>query len=335
VAGLPRAAGCGRIGAIMATERPEPSAPAEDSRSGRLPSALGGFLDRRHQAWERIHALEEIRDSPAGPDADRVVREARDLAGMERLWGAARAERNAAGVEAHRARRRAMLRFELPIAVMGLVVLGALAALNYLWLGALGVDYFESYLRDGFQVALVFGVVGAAINLDSKPGLVAAHPAIYVREVFVLGGYLSGAFSALFGPQRSERALAEARLADIGYRFRLRTFDLAFSWLFMLSFGVAMLAWAVVIAPLQYWVNLVCGAPSREALASSRTLWIVERPKRIELRFAPMDPNESQRRELEKAGKEGKMTRIGFAEKPVTLTSAIATAALFGISQLA
>jgi hypothetical protein len=308
--------------------------PAEDSRSGRLRDVLGVFLDRRHQAWERIHALEEFRDSPAVPDPDRVVREARDLAGLERLWGAAGREREEAGAEAHRARRRAMLRFELPIAVMGLVALGALAALNYLWLGALGVDYFDSYLQDGFQVALVFGIVGAAINLDSKPGLIAAHPAIYVREVFLLGGYMSGAVSALFGPPRSDRALAEARLADIGYRFRLRTVDLAFSWLFMLSFGAAMLAWAVVIAPLQYWVNLVCGAPAREALASSRTLWIVERGTRNELLFAPKDPNESQRRELEEAGKEGKMTRVGFAEKPVTFTSAIATAVLFGISQV-
>ena len=90
----------------------------------------------------------------------------------------------------------------------------------------------------------------------------------------------------------------------------------------------------MLIAPLQYWANLVCGAPAREALASSKTLWLAESAHQNEFLLAPKDPSEFQQREPEKARKEGQMTELGFAAKPVSFTSGIATAVLFGISQL-
>jgi hypothetical protein len=294
------------------------------------------FGDRRERAWERVYELEEKRD-PRGaiPDPKRVeeLHEGPDIAALTRLWETAREEHEAAVVEAPRARRRAMLRFELPVAATGLVILAALAAINYLWLGALGVDYFDSYLESGFLVSLVFGVVAVAIDLDSQPNLIAAHPGIYLAETFVLLRNLAGALEVLFERPRSERTLAQAGLAVMGYRYRLRTLDLALSWLFMLSFAAATLAWALLIAPLQYWLYLVCAAPAREALASSKTLWVVRSATGNELLFAPKDPNEFEKRELQKAHEQGDMTEVGFAAKPVSFTAAIATAVLFGISR--
>jgi len=222
----------------------------------------------------------------------------------------------------------------LPLAAVGLVVLLAIAAFNYLWLGALGVDYIDSYLQDGFQAALLFTIVGYAISLDTRRGLIAVHPALYAAEAFTLLSGVSASVGTLFGSPRSERALAKDGLEFLGRRFRPERVDLVVTWLFTLSFGAAMLAWMVLIAPLQYWVNLVCGAPAREALASSMTLWLLDSPNRIEFISAPKNPNEYQRGELDKAREQGKLTEIGFAETPVTFTSGIATAVLFGISQL-
>jgi hypothetical protein len=176
--------------------------------------------------------------------------------------------------------------------------------------------------------------VGYAISLDSRPGLIAAHPALYVAEVFVLFTGLLESLGALFGSPRSDRTLAEAGLEFLARRFRVGTIDLVVTWLFMLSFGAALLAWAVLIAPLQYWVNLLCGAPAREALASSKTLYLAESPHRNEFLLASKNPDEPEERELENIRKDAKVTEIGFATKPVSFTSGIATAVLFGVSQL-
>lgn len=227
-----------------------------------------------------------------------------------------------------------MLQFELPNALQGWLVLAAVPAINSLWLAALGVDYFDSYLRSGFLVSLLFGVVAVAIRLDSHPYLIAAQPFLYLGAVAELYSWLLAALRNLFARPRSDRTLAEAGLPGMTYRFRLRRFDLALSLFFGWLCAAAFAAWAVLVAPLQYWVNLVCGAPAREALASSSTLWARRHAKGTELLFAPKDPNEFQRRELKEAHRKGEMEEVGFADKPVSFTAAIATAVLFGMSQL-
>jgi hypothetical protein len=92
-----------------------------------------------------------------------------------------------------KARRRARLRFELPIALLGLAILGLLIAINFLCFAVLGEDYFGWYLASGFIVTLVFGVVGIAVDLDRYPGLIAAHPFTFVRDTALLLAALSGA----------------------------------------------------------------------------------------------------------------------------------------------
>lgn len=243
-------------------------------------------------------------------------------------------QRDAANVEAPRARRRAMLQFELPVAVQGLLIIAAISAINSVWLKALGVDYLDSYLQSGFLVALLFGIVAVAIDLDSNPNLIAAHPFGYGGGVLELLSKLYAALSNVLRPPRSDRRLAEAGLPFMGFRYRSRTLDLALNLLFTWSFFAATVAWALLVAPLQYWVNLVCGAPAREALASSKTLWVVRSAHRTELLFAHKDPNQFEEDELRKAHERGEMTEVGFAAKPVSFTAAISAAVLFGISEL-
>jgi hypothetical protein len=125
---------------------------------------LHGFSHRRQQAWDRIYELEERAETPVPPPdpARLMARVAAGDADAIRHTSAERQqaqdERRAAIVEAPRARRRAMLQFELPTAVTGWLILAAIPAINALWLAALGVDYFDSYLQSGFLVALLFGV---------------------------------------------------------------------------------------------------------------------------------------------------------------------------------
>jgi len=320
----------------------EPPAPSDASRSGNRPirAALESFYERRDRAWERVHQLEQKQSwaaTQAAVDREKEAVAAHDQKALKRAaeqLHEALEERQAAVIEAPKARRRAMLKFELPLAVSGWVILAAAAAINSLWLAALGVDYLHSYLQSGFLVALLFGVVAVAIDLDSHPNLIVAQPLGYIRATLELVASLGAALTGLLAPPRSERALAEAGLFSMAYRFRLRTLDLALNLLFTLSFAAAMLAWAVLVAPLQYWVSLVCGAPAREALASSGTLWVVRSANRTKFWFAPKDPTEFEEEpELKEAYERGEMTEAGFAKKPVSFTAAVSAALLFGVSR--
>jgi hypothetical protein len=244
-----------------------------------------------------------------------------------------------ASVEARRARRRYLLRYGLPGAVVGLVILAALAAINFLWFAAVGSNYLGWYLANGATIAFVFAVVVVAVDLDGHPALIAADPIIFAagmsrssQNYWLVRHSLRSATPR----SRSRRDGAGSRavalpLAPPGPRSRLPL---------LLIFAAAMLAWALVVAPLQYWVNLVCGAPGRMSLASWRTVWCIKHsPQLTEYCFAPREAtdfvNPQDVRELEEAREHGRATEITFATKPVTFAAALASAFLWGISQLA
>src|SRR5205085_2552079 len=65
------------------------------------------------------------------------------------------------------------------------------------------------------------------------------------------------------GPAHSHRSLA-----------RWRTFDGVLMLGFSIGFASVVAFWVAVVAPLQYWTNLICGAPARQAMTSSGAVWI-------------------------------------------------------------
>ena len=83
-----------------------------------------------------------------------------------------------------------------------------------LWLGAVGVHYVGLYLQDGFQVALLFGVVTVAIDLDRYLGLIAAHPAVYVAAILSLFSELYATLGNVFERPRSDRDLRRCDLTS-------------------------------------------------------------------------------------------------------------------------
>lgn len=206
----------------------------------------------------------------------------------------------------------------------GFAALVALAAVDALWFDVAGGDYLDWFLENGAIVALVFGVVSAAVDLDAHPGLVAAAPLHYARGVVgAIGLELSMAFWALFGDEDRDANLVDVVLAAA----------------FMFALAAALLAWALVVAPLQYFVNLVCGAPARVALKSDTTAWRIRRSalhteylKTPKLTAPFADP--AAKADLEAARARGDATEITWAARPVTVTAAIAAAVLFGVSAL-
>jgi hypothetical protein len=226
------------------------------------------------------------------------------------------------GYEALVARTRGERRGRALKELAGLAILVALVAANALWFDVAGRSYFAWYLDNGGLIALVFGVVSVAVELDGHPELVAASPIRFVLGIVAVLLELSTSFWAMFGWAHGDR-----------------TADTLVAAVFAVVFSLAMLAWALVVAPLQFFLNLVAGAPARTALASSTTVWRVQvDATHIEYVHGPKDLDEvtdrDEAQQLADGLAAGKVTETTFAAKPVALTSAIAAALLFGASQL-
>ena len=93
--------------------------------------------------------------------------------------------------------------------------------------------------------------------------------------------------------------------------------------LFGPAFLLVFVAWLLVVAPLQFVVNLAAGAPARLALASPARAWYRITPHEIHVEEALKSDSVPQG-----------ATESGFSAKPVTFTAAIASALLFAASKL-
>lgn len=80
-------------------------------------------------------------------------------------------------------------------------------------------------------------------------------------------------------------------------------------------------AWLWVVAPLQYVVSLVAGAPARLALTTESRVWYSVTPRAIAVKELDADASPA----------EGS-TESGFSAKPVTFTTLVAAGLLFLVS---
>jgi hypothetical protein len=99
--------------------------------------------------------------------------------------------------------------------------------------------------------------------------------------------------------------------------------DVVLGSLFAYAFILVFVAWLLVVAPLQFVVNLAAGAPARLALASPARAWSRITPHEIHV-------EEGLKSDSVPEG----ATESGFSAKPVTFTAAIASALLFALSRL-
>ena len=188
--------------------------------------------------------------------------------------------------------------------LISLAAIVALVAANYGVFRLFDRNYFRWYLDHGAVLALGLSLVALAVDLDRDPTLVDSHPGRYsagwlavVGETFM---YLAG---------------------DVLMNRAVRALDLLFIMVFDVAFLAAAVCWLAVIAPLQYFITLVTGAPARGAL-TSRRMWVERRGKTISLRKDAVE------------GMPQGAEEIGFAARPVTVTASITAGALFAVSLL-
>ena len=240
--------------------------------------------------------------------------------------------------------------------VSGVVLVAAfvaLVALNELAFRALlDTDYFRWYLANGALISLAFGLVALAWGdlLNRHAFLISAHPAEYAGASVGLLTFPLAALgaavqarrqptSAVMSGIRRSGAEVRAQLEKIGYVEEhpprepsgeeddvpagVPVVDLLLTLVFAVAFTVVVVAWLVVVVPLQYFVYLVTGAPAREACGSAEMAVFFRDGNKL------VSAEASKSAELPKGAVES-----GFSARPVSFTAAITAGVLFAVSQL-
>ena len=187
-----------------------------------------------------------------------------------------------------------------------LIVLISICTINYLLFPVLfSTNYLRWYVSAGPFIGLATAAFAAAWGkLDNNIGLVSANPLLYIGSWLQVAGLPLQVFGGHIRPKNLQS--------------RASSLDLLFVLPLVVVFVVAVFAWLWLIAPLQYFVFLVCGAPSRIARASSLRVHAQLDDER--LKFEELSSGDMAR-------KEG--WDVSMRDKPVTLTNAFSAATLF------
>lgn len=215
-----------------------------------------------------------------------------------------------------RARRRARLGV-VSMSLIGWAGLLAVVAANATVFALLGGNYFTWYLNSASVIALVFSALSLGVSLDAFPMLISAEPLGYFMGLLDVGGDVYRGQASPISRRRTDgelRDLPEGAVVCSWYRSVWLDDLLAyvFTWFVVLMFY----AWVFVVAPLQYWVNLVTGAPARAAMASAETVWMTQ------------DGTLSIYTAGKKANRPEGSREVSFGANPVT-TTALLSAVVF------
>lgn len=152
-----------------------------------------------------------------------------------------------------------MTRHRIFTVALGLGIIAALVWFNH-WLFAtwFGLSYITWYLSAGAIIGLVSALAAMAWgDLDKHTGLISAHPLDYLGSCLQLAGLPLHALGSQFMRTRDDPKGASP-------------FDKMLTIPLVLFLVAVIIVWSLVIAPLQYVVNLVCGAPARVFTRSER-----------------------------------------------------------------
>ena len=204
--------------------------------------------------------------------------------------------------------KRLLLEFVLPF-----LALAAICFLNSLIIQKVFSvsrrSYLDWYISAGPFIGLAIAAFGAAWKgLDNNIGLVSANPRTYIIACSKLGGLPMFAFGGHIKRQKPDGQ---------------NLWDLLVGIPLITLFVIASFAWLVLVAPLQYFLFLVCAAPSRIVLRSKYRLYAkVDGPM---FYYAEMKPDAPE----PTVGWDASMR-----EKPVTMANGFGAAVLFLIGYL-
>ena len=213
----------------------------------------------------------------------------------------------------------------------GLVLLGVLIAFDYAlfhWL--FGTNYLRWYLANGAIITLSFAILSTAVGLDAVPELISRNPLVFVGGTTLLWSLLSASWATMLRVKSPrEKLLAgeaenlEEAVGPLGWPHRAaELLDLLLVALFQQVLVFLVLAWVVFVMPLQYFLNLVCGAASRMSLAA--TSIAVYDPAKYETTLGVARGTEIPKGAIV----------LGYGERPVTFTATLGAGVLWVINRL-
>jgi len=202
-------------------------------------------------------------------------------------------------------------------AALGLAALAGLIVADELVLRAVfGTHYLSWYLANGAIVSLLVAFVTLAWgDVNRLPGLISAHPLEYAAAHVALCVLPSQSLAAILAP----RGEARPETAPIG----LPLLDTILTAAVTVLLLAALVVFILVVAPIQYFIYLVAGAPGREAYASPARAWYRIGPREIVVESGPRTG------ELPPGADES-----AYTGRPVTFAAAVASALLFATQQV-
>lgn len=228
-------------------------------------------------------------------------------------------------LEEDRDSKRYLLTGVLWLAVMvGLVILNQWLV-RYLF----KASYLGLYLKYGYLISLGFTLITLVINLDHNKDLISSHPFRYANACLslirvplqVVGAEVRREVGQLPethpGPKDSSAWDTPAQI----FRALMSILDHFFSGFFSILFILLVSIWLWVVAPLQYAVYLICGAPARVLSKAHR------RPALHETEQNPLALPADETLALPLNAE------IDYFNKPVRMTSALAVLLLWVVAK--
>lgn len=232
-------------------------------------------------------------------------------------------------VPLHRELRRAHLRQaagEIPTIAQGLLIVTTLTAANVFGFHLLGLTYLTWWISSGAFISAFFLFISIMTDLDHHPGLIAQDPMGFYASLFAACSELASAWGVPLARTASDWELDGTPGADHRSFLRWRALDAILTLGFSIAFAFVVGVWILVISPAQYWTNLICGAPARQVLTSSKTVWVKVTPTKQPDGTTGLSTQivTAPRSEAPPVG--ARMTPL--ISKPVSLTAAVSAAFL-------
>jgi hypothetical protein len=138
------------------------------------------------------------------------------------------------------------------------IIVGLIAINHVLFAWVFGASYLGWYIANGAQIGFLSSLLGLVWgSIDRNPGLISANPRVYCAAVGHVACLPLNALRTGLGVRGDARNAAAL-------------LDGVVTLIIVPLLALALLAWMVVIAPLQYVAFLVCGASARTAMRSSK-----------------------------------------------------------------
>jgi hypothetical protein len=139
-----------------------------------------------------------------------------------------------------------------PVDLLFLGLLAGLAVANHWLFARFGGDYLAFWQRSGALIGLGTAAIGWAWGaIDRNPGLVSANPRVFTASALQLAGLPLTVFGGHLAPGGGASTLDRVLILPAA-----------------VVYAGAVLGWLLIVAPAQYFVFLLAGAPSRVAWAS-------------------------------------------------------------------